>query len=285
MAKFQRNYKLYVDTSDGDQILIQPPFSIEFDVNRNVLASTNTSSVKIYNLSQETRNSIYKDQIDLTTYRSMKLDAGYGDSLSTIFKGNIKQCYSVREGVNFMTTIEGLDGGFAFLNGNTEVNVPKGTPLNGVLETIIQSLPKVNRGAVGNFTSSSKRSNTFSGNTAELLSELSGGGFFIDLEKCYILGDDECITGSIVVITSDSGLLGTPRREQTAITFDMIFEPRLLIGQLVVLNSSTDQNFNGPRKVISVHHRGMISDSVCGSATTSVGLWYGTSLLRIVGAG
>jgi hypothetical protein len=61
----------------------------------------------------------------------------------------------------------------------------------------------------------------------------------------------------------------------------MIFEPRFLIGQALALESFTEKNFNGVYKVIGVKHKGVISDSVCGNAITSVTLWHGPALTVI----
>ena len=297
MDKSRRNYQLLIEAGSRTfeevnagvpaTLMLQIPadqsnlFSIDFDVNRNALSSANTSSIKIYNLAETTRNQIYKDQYQLDVYKGIELKAGYGDNIPTIFKGNINQAYSVREGVNFITSTECYDGGFAFLNGNTSTSFPAGTPQNVILEAILRDLPGVNRGAVGIFPKVTTRGNSISGNTADLIQTLSGAAMFVDLEKVYVLGDDECIIGSLLVIDSTIGLLGTPRREKTIINFDMIFEPRLLIGQAVLLLSTTS-NYSGLYKVISLHHRGMISDTVCGTAITSVGLWAGTSVLRPV---
>lgn len=301
MDKFQRSYKLTVDTDAVEignasnpaasalpsthQIQIANPFTVEFDVNRSVLSSANTSSFKLYNLNKNTRSQIYKDKYTTNLYQGVEFKAGYQGLTPTIFKGNVKQCYSVREGVNFVTTLEAYDGGFAFINGQTSTNFPAGTPQNAVLESILKDLPRVNRGAVGTFTGSLTRGNSISGNTADLLKELSGNAFFVDLEKAYVLQDDEAILGPISVLTSSTGLLGTPRREENVLTVDMIFEPRLLIGQQILLNTSTGEGgFNGLFKVISLHHKGMISDAICGSATTTAGLWFGTKVLKIVGS-
>lgn len=282
MDKLQRSYQLLVDAVNGQTLEVDPPFSIEFDITRNILSSANTSAIKIYNLAENTRNSIYQDKNSTNLYRKVQLKAGYGANLPTVFKGNISHSWSVREGVNFISTIEAYDAGFAFINSKTKAAFPSGTDQVSIFNHIISTLaPSVAPGSIGSFSGQTKRGNTHHGNSAELLTELSGGAFFVDLEKAHVLRDFECLRGSLNVITSDSGLLGTPVREETIINFDMIFEPRLIIGQQIDLESSTAKNFNGSYKVISIKHRGMISDSVCGAAVTSVGLWHGPKLTVI----
>jgi len=281
--KFGRNYQLTIDAIDNEQITIELPFSLEFDVTRNILSSANTSSIKIYNLADDTRRKIYKDKFSFDVYRGIQLKAGYGENIPTIFKGNVKQCWSARQGVNYITTAEAFDGGFAYVNGQSQLNIPEGTPKNAILDEIIKSMPNVQKGVIGGeFNQKTTRANTITGNSADALAQVSGGAFFTDLERVYCLADNEAIQGSIDVITSDSGLLGTPIREETTLTFDILFEPRLMIGQLVELQSQTERNFNGLYKVISIQHRGMISPTTAGTAVTSVGLWFGPERLKKV---
>ena len=281
-GKFDRNYSLSVGTQNGGVLTIEPPFTVEFDITRNILSSANTSSIRIYNLSQKNRNQIRKNVTDYDDQRSVILQAGYGTNLPIVFSGNISQAWSVRESVNFITQIESFDGGFAFANGITNTTFPAGTPQEVIMETLLDSLPGVSVGALGSYPGQISRGNSYSGSTTDILGELSGGGFFIDNGKAYCLGNSEVIDGAIQIINAQSGLLGTPVREQTILNFDMLFEPRLIIGQKIQLQSLTDTNFNGFYKVISLKHRGLISPTVCGDAITSVGLFYGTKSLDLV---
>jgi hypothetical protein len=138
-----------------------------------------------------------------------------------------------------------------------------------------------------------------------LLREMTGGGVFIDNGIVNCLGDNECLQPQGIPIIDDSaGLLGTPTREQSILTLDMIFEPRVVVGQIILVNSSTGgqqilfdnlgnpiglaanagtvTNFNGYYKVNSVKHRGMISGAVCGDAVTSLRMFVGTkSLVKV----
>ena len=130
-------------------------------------------------------------------------------------------------------------------------------------------------GAIGNFTGKLNRGACFYGNPIDILSskDVFNGNFFIDNEKAYCLNDNEYIESeNVPVINADSGLLGTPVREQGYIDFDIIFEPQFYIGQYVFLDSQTEKSYNGFYKVTSIHHKGVISDAVSGTLITSVGL-------------
>jgi hypothetical protein len=289
MYKFGRNYVLQVGTPSGGTLTIELPFTIEFDITRNTLTSANVCSIRIYNLNAANRNQIRFNVMDTGIFQSVILQAGYGQNLSTVFTGNITQAWSVREGTNFITTLECFDGGYAFNNGQISTQFPAGTSEKIVLQTVASALPFVSLGSIGNYPDQNgvstlgtlPRGNAVSGSTVQVLTQLTGtNGFFIDGGKVNCLGDNECTPGGTPLIDDSSGLLATPVRELTKMTFDMIFEPGLVAGQLVNLQSaegtSKKANFNGVYKVTGVKHRGTISGAVCGDAITSVELFYGT---------
>lgn len=276
MVKLGRNYKLVVERVDGNTVTIQRPFTLEFDVHRNSLSSANVASFRVYNLSPENRNLIRKDQYDWGDIRKVSFFAGYGDKLSLAFTGNISQAWSVREGTNFITQIESYDGGFAYVNAVTNNAYPADTPQTSIIDNVASTLPGVTVGAIGNYEGQIRRGNSYSGSSTDILTELTGGGFFIDNGKVYCLKDEECLDGDIPIINAATGLLGTPVKETTYINLEMLFEPSLKVAQLVRLESQTAEYFNGDHKILSLIHRGVISEVVSGQAITQVGLLPGT---------
>ena len=85
---------------------------------------------------------------------------------------------------------------------------------------------------------------------------------------------NEIIVGEIPVISSATGLLGSPRRGNATLEFDMIFEPRLTIYQLVRLDSTTQPLYNRNWKVMGIEHQGTISPRISGDALTKVTLLF-----------
>lgn len=286
--KFGRNYLLSVGTVDikinptGLPILIELPFTIEFEIVRNILSSANHIHLRIYNLAAQTRNLIRYNFYNTGERRPIFLYAGYGQTaLPLVFSGNITQAFSVREGSNFVTTIEALDGGFAFANAFTNTSFLSGTPQLSVIQNIAGQLSNygVGTGYVGSFPGTIGRGNVYSGPTGQILYELTNGGFFIDNGKINCLGNNEYVPGGLSLVNANSGLLGTPVLEQTILTFDMLFEPAVIAGQQIMLQSSTDLSFNGMYKIISIKHHGTISAAVCGDAVTSLQMFWGPAAL------
>jgi len=268
--KFGRSYVLEVETQSG-VVVIGPPITIEMHIIRNTQGAQQSSVLRVYNLSEKRRSQIRFNIYDYGTIRNVRLRAGYGTNMASIFRGNIMQAFSVREGVNFITQIESYDGGYAYVNGTTAQQFPAGTPQKTVVSSLMATLPYTSVGVVGSFPGVLSRGNSYSGNTTEILNELTGGAFFIDQGKAHALGTNEYIAavGGTTLVNAASGLLGTPMREVQIVRFDMVFEPGLNPGHKIKLQSLTEANFNRDYKVTSVEHHGIISEAVCGELITT----------------
>lgn len=269
MIKFGRNYKIMVQDKDGTVLIIQPPFTLELDVIRNTLASACACKLRIYNLNVKTRDSLYFNAYNTSEFKTIEVMAGYGNNLASIFKGNLTQCWSVREGVNFITQIECFSGGFAFVNGDVNISFPKGTLLSTVIATLMTALPNVTIGGIGNFEGTLDKGNTYTGNPADRLFEITGGAFYIDQGKAYARKNNEYFSNiPTTLINYATGLLNTPVLQETIARFEMIFEPTLNLGGLVTVDSETFPGINGYYVITSVKHRGIISPVVSGDLIT-----------------
>lgn len=264
-------------------VQVKRPFTIEFDVQQKAFALVNTSTFRIYNLADTTRSVLRKDQIDYSFYRKVIFKAGYGTNMPTIFNGTLTQGWSVRESTNFITTLISTLGGFASVNGKTNLTFKAGTTYKSIIEALVAALGDygISRGAIGDYPGTIFKSESYYGNIFEHLTTLTGGGFFVADGKAFCLKDNEGYQGILETITSASGLLNTPLRENKFIHLEMIFEPRALCGQLVRLDSSTGDSTNGVWKIAAVKHHGTISEAVCGDAISNITLCAPTSDMTV----
>ncbi len=315
--KFNRNYKLYVDTINASfvdvgaigltagtkSLLIEPPFTVEFSVVKNNLASVNNAEITVYNLSEANRTLIHKDIWKTDIYRPIEFWAGYSNSevdatiaatmtstqikttadsrklFPVIFKGNVTRAFSYRSGVNFLTKMVCQDAGFAAVNSYFKSNYVAGDSVGKIIEDLINSmgiLPDGSRSiSIGHISDTYydkkiKKRISISGDPKDILMDYSNRHFFIDNEKAYVLNDNEFFKGSVPSISNINGILGVPLKETTLVHVDLIFEPGIVIGQSIFLDTTNVQYYNGPYKVTGLSHKGMISDSVCGEVITSL---------------
>ena len=283
MAKFQRAYELSIETADQSLITVTDPLTLEFNIERNTQASLNSANFRILNLGELTRQRIYKARFDTNIYRAIELKAGYAGETPVVFSGNVLEAFSYKEegSVDVYTDIFCHDNGFDTVNAFSSFAVKAGEKQR-VIERLAGDFPNIQKGKFSEFEGESFRGRSILGNTFKLLLEETLGGLFIDNGVANGLKDNDCLLGDILKIESSTGLLGSPKRADTLLTVELLFEPKLKVGQRVELNSQTERNFNGIYKVAGIQHSGTISGAVGGKCKTIVSLWYGTDVLRIL---
>ncbi len=283
--KFNRNYELHIelDFATGETVIIKPPLTVEFGIVRGLMASVNEANISILNLTEKTRRKIFHDRYDLSTYRRVIFKAGYNDDIPIVFRGNIRQAYSVRRGTEWVTSINAFDGGYATINGFTNITLPGETSTGEALERIISQMPHILEPQIGDFGDKFTRGVTISGNTWQAVQTLTGkaGTAFIDNEVPRVLKHDEVLTGYVAKIDANTGLLDTPKRQDQRVDIRILFEPYVVLGQIIALESR-ESMYDGQYKVISINHSGIISGAVSGAYSTSLSLWLSTQAFRLL---
>lgn len=283
-TKYGLNYSLLIEDATGASLTVAYPFTLEFEATRNNYAATNTGQFRIYNLNENHRNFLLHDQYDISVNHAlyMTLQAGYGPGPNwpVIFKGDVNRGYSLREKNNFVTTLEAFDGGLAYANARSSFQYPAGTTQLAVITALIQDLAPygVRLGAISAALGGVlQKGGAYSGNTLDILRDLTNGNYFIDnlTMNCLVPGD-ALATITPLVIDASFGLLETPLKEKQYLEVTMLFEPRVTIGTVVNLQSRTAKTYNGLHQVIGIKHRGTISGAVADRTVTTVSLQSGT---------
>lgn len=274
--KFNREYILKIEIDDNQYIEIKSPFTLEFNIVRNNLPAANTGNFVVYNLNQATRSKIYKDINDFGKMKAIQLFAGYNDGNSQIllprcFNGEIRKAFSHRAGPDFRTTIEAYDGTIAMSSSTVNTTLPAGTSQKQAIETIAAGMTGIMGKTIGQkFTDLSLRALPLIGNPMDALTQITQNQTYIDSGSLYALDNSEVIAGDIKLINADNGLLGTPKKQQTLVEIEMLFEPRIKPSQVIELQSSTDTRFNGTYKITGFTHRGVISGAIGGDCRTNI---------------
>ena len=278
--KFQCHYKLtlqYEDENTGElfHAVVTDPITINFNVSKATYGEVNSATIVIYNLDGHTREFIYQDRLLLNPQKRkmLTLEAGYGNTLTLVCMGYIQQCYSKRKGTDFVTTIDVLDPDI--LTQYTSVTFEAGTTFAEAYKYLASQMPTLKQGECGQFDKTFNSPTVFEGNAFWTINELTGGHTFIDNGVINSLNDNETLKGyQTYLISSETGLLGTPKRYDAILEINMLFEPTIKVGQLVEIKSETWAGFNGQYKVIGYTHNCTISGAVGGTRTTTLQLQY-----------
>jgi len=280
------------DPTKREAIEIKTPLTVEFDIVRNTASTLNSATFKIYNLSETNRSQIFQEKFAIKSIINRKkiiFNAGYGtddnndNNLSLAFIGDILEAYSYRKGSDVITYINALDGGFAAYNSVISQSITKNTTYKNILDLLINSLKGIKKGIIGETLGEPKTPSPLNGNVFSLLNNNYKNEVFIDLEKINKLKINEYIkslNGKVLLINSETGLLGTPQRQGAVLVVEILFEPQIIVGQLVEIKSLYNPKYNGQYKVIGIKHNGVISGAVGGTCKTTLQLYIGDQLQK-----
>lgn len=291
MEKFQRNYKVVFEIghfADSNLTALIPeeiievayPFTCRFSTSANLNHSNcGKCQMQLLNLPEDVQKKLYKDNYNASKYILMEFYAGYQNEMPLIFYGFVSQCYSYRESgaVDFTTDIQADSNQLITIYGFNNVTIAQNTKFEDVIKVLTEQFPWYKPRYITPKIRPLPKNKTFIGQTLDLLGREYGEyDIFIDNGDLNVLGKNEVIPAdSIMVITSESGLLGSPKRAQQYLNFDMIFEPRLKLAQAIELRSNSIPWFNQLYKVYGIEHKGVISPRECGKVTTKVTLFLG----------
>ena len=276
MIKKNPRYRVTIYTQ-RETLTIEYPITCKFTVTRSTFSRSTECNIQLYNLASASRNIIFQDlysnAIDSSTWKYVHLEAGYGDKLTAIFKGRIKQAYSYKTGgqTDIITEIQGIP--FDIFDSQTSLTFEAGTSFKDAYKTMAADLPNCQIGNTGSLEGTFKTQTTFDGVCFDEINKLTGGHTFVDNGVLNTIMSNEVIDVPVPVIGDDSGLLQTPMKRGAQLEVRMLFEPSLIIGQLLEINSWISTQFNGQFKVIGFTHDCLISGSQAGQRTTTATLW------------
>lgn len=273
--------------------------SCEFNVERSYEATVNKSTIKIYNLSPNTRKALRKEKYETTEFDKISFYAGSSNDLSLIFTGNVLQAESIDAGVvDIATEITALDGSFATYNATSNHNINAGVSYEEVFNRFFKDLQKEAE-AVGDVLSlepfasktlkmlkntKTKRPITLYGNTWSEMQKIFGDGLFIDNNRLYYIPITEALNSQAVVLKAGTGLKKVPKVSNAVLEVELMFYPKIKVGSMVEIETTKDNFFSGKQfKVFGVKHFGNISQTTQTQASTTLSLgrfdnktYYGT---------
>lgn len=255
MANFLRVIEVIV----GEALFKSTRFYIEFSVEKSEKDDLNTAEIVIFNLKEETRELITKGQ-------TVIINAGYEGDVGAIFIGGVDSVMTEKVETEFITTLTCVDG-------NVAVNIPVNkTYAEGSTSTqIINDLISLS-GLEANIIRLGEEVVYSNGKTAygNLIDELkkvvndTGSKFYIKDNIINITLEQD---GLVIahVISSETGLLGTPTRKEVGDEDDkvVLYDVNSLLNHNLDVDSIVQVDslsLVGDYRVVRVRHTGGLED-------------------------
>jgi hypothetical protein len=223
----------------GSALEISQPLRFRFEVRAADVETPNTATITVYNLKQETANSIIKE------YDSVTLNAGYVyGNQGIIFQGKIKQFRTGRErNVDSYLQIMAADGDESYNFGVVNQSFKAGSDYGDQLDALSKAMGTTIDPNAQSFVSTGgvlPRGKVLFGMARTYMHGIAkntSSRWSIQNGKLTLIPNTGYLPGQAVVINSASGMIGTPEQTDAGITLRCYLNPLIQIGRAVQINN------------------------------------------------
>lgn len=147
---------------------------IKFKIEKTAEATPNKAHIDVYNLNPQTIKLLQTRGCTIT------LEVGYNNFFNgknptpeVIFKGDVVKCQTVKQGSDYVTTIENGDGVAALQNSQFNGSFAAGAGVSDVLSSVMGSFTGVGQGEVKGVDGQYLNGATFSGSSKDVMDQVT----------------------------------------------------------------------------------------------------------------
>ena len=189
-----------------------------FSIQKGATKSPNKCSVKVWNLSDETRRTVEVIGSVLILKAGYEKDVG----LVTIFSGNVTRSLTTREGPDWITELEIADGFLEFRDAKVSISFGPGSTTLQVLNDISKRFSLPVRPLPGDVASKQYKDGfAYVGRVREAMDKAClymGLEWSIQNREVQIIKKGGTFKQRAFVLSPDTGLIGSPQQESKTMT-------------------------------------------------------------------
>lgn len=246
---FGRDVRVTVLPSGREGVEIRG-LRMEFDVEKTSTSAPNSLNLKIYNLSDKTVSSINRRDY------SLRLEAGYQESIALLYAGDVQTVIDEWQPPDRLTTLECGDGHSVLRTSTLFESFAAGTSARTIFERVANAM-NVPLGEVRGVDDRQYVSGFSAAGSARtvldtLCRRLKVRWSILD-GVLVVLPLGEATREEIVVLSPDTGLIGSPERTDEGLRFRSLLNPKLNPGRRVRIES---RSLTGEVVARKVRHSG-----------------------------
>lgn len=236
------------------------PLKVAFQIERDLTSTANKSSISLYNLQQQTRQSLGLNS-------QIQVKAGYTGLVGVIYTGFCKRIVSARSGPDIVTTMECGDGEPYITYATIDKSYASAVKLSQCIEDIAAAMsvdfngvtfavkPGVVRGLPNKtYTRGMHLHGSCRSQLDKLLHPLKLE-WSVQNGQLFILPHGAASTVVAQVLSAKTGLVGLPSKNDNYFSFQSLLNPHLRPGGLVILDSKNTE-LSGTYKLRKVTYSG-----------------------------
>lgn len=251
MRQFGRRFRLEIG-SKTEGIAIDA-LRVAFEITKSIDAKPNPGKIDVWNLSRQNMNRILSGEFNL-----VKLWVGY-DTLRVVYAGDIIKKPVVRDGLDFITSLECGDGHVDYQNSLMLTTLAAGSSEQDALDAAGKSMKNTRRGAIDLPNKRTlPRARVLSGNARDVLNRLAANNnadWSVQDGELIMVPADKVLPDEAVLLSQETGMIGSPEATDNGLELSCLCNPALKIGGLVRVQSILEY-FNGDYKIVHLQHKG-----------------------------
>ena len=251
MQQFGRQWQLDV-ISDSETLSINN-LRVAFDIDKTINEKPNPATFRVWNLNRTHINQLLSQE-----FKKLVLSVGYKE-LRTIYAGDITKVRIIRDGVDFILTIECADGYKAYTQARAETTLKAGASDEQIINEIQKTMQGVKVGAIDTPNQRKlPRGRVLCGDSREILNRVARNNqadWSIQDGNLIFLPKDKVLNDEAVLLSQETGMIGAPEQTDDGLELSCLLNPALQIGGLVEVQSIIE-HFNGEYKIIKLAHSG-----------------------------
>lgn len=283
---FNRIAKILIPDTEFEIIDLR----INFKIEKSLVGYPNLGNIKIYNLSENSRNQIEEENLKI------QLFAGYVDGEAPLlFDGDIINVVHQKSGVDWITEIFAADGVNILSTATINKTLKAGVDTEQIYNELISQMEGISKGVTEGLKNclSGKRSLLrdlqLTGNVKDWLDKIAKDcGFEYSVNDGVI---ETVPTGlpvsdvPTITINQGTGMIGSPERTEIGINVKHFLLPELKLGRTIRIESISEKINVGNlffRKIPTVRDEGIYRiDKLIHSGDTRDNLWESQIQARI----
>lgn len=226
-TQYLRAYEFTIIPETGDGIVIKD-LKIIFDITKSLISIPNIAKIQLYNPSEKTQSFLQKK------FTKIQLKAGYKNSTGLIFKGEIRNVFQSRLGVDRILTIYSGDGEKDWQNAMLNKTYTKNISIKTIVQDLFETFENTGLGDISGVPDVKDKlmGQTLSGSSKDILDKYADEyNFEWSIQDGIIVvstNDDLLKRNEAVLISSTTGMIGAPTVTEIGADVTTLLNPRLL---------------------------------------------------------
>jgi hypothetical protein len=207
---FKREIELSVGPAGGTGLIVSG-LNIEFDIERSRGTEDNKATFVVYNAKENTRNEILKKG-NIVNFKAGHEDEG---NAGIIFVGTITRSETIKDGPNWVTTIEAYDyraNDEAFIYGTISVSYKEATQLSTIVNDFANAI-NIPVNGTNILTSITNNGFVYAGTIGGMANKIRnnlkplGLGLYFDQSEMFVYNKNDATVFDVVRLTNQSGMI------------------------------------------------------------------------------